>query len=763
MKQITLISTIVLFVQLLTAQNFVPTISERAKTSDLVFEGKVISKHSFWNERRTAIFTSNILEVSKWFKGERPGTVEIISMGGDVGDVIQTVTHEVEFERGMEGLFFCRSYSSERVRNSNFMALNGSTGFVAYQRSKAAVTASDGIGIYSDIKEELYRPIMETLGIKAEEVTSTSRSSGVSIEFAFDNLQSTDLASIEFDVYAKSSVDYVKFAGGQALVQYSAELFGNSVVANSNIEIAKGNVVQSSSYTVSTSDHDEETFQINVDIDCRYPIQMYELTTSFSKMFHVKMDIFDFTAIGKLSMDAFGMAGNVYYYDPERGCVPFDDVIVPDPLDDLQVPAVFSFSPNPITAGTGAILTIKGMNFGSTKGEVKFKNADDGGATMMRAHDVDVVWTMDSITVRMPSAETTSSKPAGSGFFQVTTSTGVTTPSNDSLEVIFAVFNSRSGSGTPSKIHLGENGAGDGNKDGILEFRLDSLLHFNPDAQTCARTSMCDWTMQTGIQWDLGNVSPTKTGADNDDINLIYLAENSEFFGSQSNATAYTQLTASRIEDCFAPNNETVRFHREYDIVVRKNTGSLNPPANGGWHYSTTTNPAGNQMDFYSVLSHELGHVHGLKHAIPNSKIMWWALAQGVTRRVISNADAMGGNHVIDTSLAKFAIIFSSNCGVAIQRGANCLTPASEQVEMNYAKVYPNPFNGEINIEINSPQTRNISTRVFNLIGQEVLFQTQTQNGGTLALRLSPSQPKGVYFLQISIDGKSQVYKMIKN
>ena len=284
-----------------------------------------------------------------------------------------------------------------------------------------------------------------------------------------------------------------------------------------------------------------------------------------------------------------------------------------------------------------------------------------------------------------------------------------------------------------------------------------------PDAQTCARTSLCDWTMETGIQWDLGNVSPTKTGADNDDINLIYLAENSEFFGSQANATAYTQLTASRIEDCFAPNNETVRFHREYDIVVRKNTGSLNPPANGGWHYSTTTNPAGNQMDFYSVLSHELGHVHGLKHAIPNSKIMWWALAQGVSRRIISNADAMGGNHVIDTSLAKFAIIFSSNCGVAIQRGINCLTPAKEQLEINYAKIYPNPFSSEIIVDINSPQPRNISARIYNLIGQEVLFQTQTQNWGTMSLRLSPSQPKGVYFLQISIDGKSQVYKMIKN
>lgn len=763
MKQITLISTIVLFVQLLTAQNFVPTISERVNTSDLVFEGKVISKHSFWNEKRTAIFTSNIVEVSKWFKGERPGTVEIISMGGDMGDVVQTITHEIEFEPGMEGLFFCRNYSVERVRSSTFVALNGSTGFVAYQRSKAAVIASDGSKVYSDIVEELYKPIRETLGIQADEENGTNRSSGVEIEFAFDNLQSTDLSSIEFDVYAKSSVDYVKFAGGQALVQYSTELFGNNVVANSNIEVTKGSVIQSSSYTLSANDHDEETFQIDVDIDCRYPNQMYELTTTFIKLFHIKLNIFDFTAIGKLSMDAFGMAGNVYYYDPERGCLPFDDVIVPDPIDHLQPPVVFGFFPNPITAGTGDILTIKGMNFGMTKGEVMFKDADNGGTTMMKAHNVDVVWTDTMITVRMPSAETTSTKPAGSGFFQITTSAGVTTPSSDSLEVIFAVLNSRGGSGNPDKIHLGENGVGDGTKDSILIFRLDSLLHFNANAQTCARTSMCDWTMQTGIQWDLGDVSPTKTKADFDSINLIYLVENTEFFGGQANATAYTQITAERIEDCFATGGTTVRFVREYDIVLRKNLGSLNPPATGGWHYSTTTNPAGNQIDFYSALSHELGHVHGLKHAIPNSKIMWWALAQGVTRRLISNADQMGGNHVIDTSLAKFATIFSSNCGTAIKRGGTCLTPAFEKKYSIVAKIYPNPFNDEILVDVDQALSHPFKIRLFNLIGQEVSYQNQSQGGGRTSIRIDQSQPKGDYFLQISIEGNSQTYKMIKS
>jgi hypothetical protein len=59
---------------------------QKVNESTAIFEGKVISKNSFWNASQDFIYTSNVIQVYKVFKGNiTSGQVEIISEGGTIG------------------------------------------------------------------------------------------------------------------------------------------------------------------------------------------------------------------------------------------------------------------------------------------------------------------------------------------------------------------------------------------------------------------------------------------------------------------------------------------------------------------------------------------------------------------------------------------------------------------------------------------------------------------------------------------------------
>jgi hypothetical protein len=94
---------------LLNAQTKDTKIQLRTQSSDLVIEGKVLECQSFWNSDRTQIFTSNLIQLSKIFKGDIVGDkVEIITKGGQVDDQFSIVSHQTQFNTGMEGIFFCK-------------------------------------------------------------------------------------------------------------------------------------------------------------------------------------------------------------------------------------------------------------------------------------------------------------------------------------------------------------------------------------------------------------------------------------------------------------------------------------------------------------------------------------------------------------------------------------------------------------------------------------------------------------------------------
>src|SRR5688572_21924418 len=86
------------------------SLEERTGKSRLIVEGKVLSHYSFWDSRHQLIYTSNLIEVYKVFKGSLSATqVEVITEGGTVGNKKHVHNPSLQLSDGEMGVFFCES------------------------------------------------------------------------------------------------------------------------------------------------------------------------------------------------------------------------------------------------------------------------------------------------------------------------------------------------------------------------------------------------------------------------------------------------------------------------------------------------------------------------------------------------------------------------------------------------------------------------------------------------------------------------------
>lgn len=140
-------------------------LSNRTTNSALIIEGKVVSKTSFWNAAHNMIYTSNIVEVYKVFKGNLTTTsIEILTMGGTVDYNRITVEPSLSLKPGDIGVFTCENVKRFNLENTNRTALPqyeayaSSQGFIRYDLNSQ--TASDPFYKYNNIETELYSAIL---------------------------------------------------------------------------------------------------------------------------------------------------------------------------------------------------------------------------------------------------------------------------------------------------------------------------------------------------------------------------------------------------------------------------------------------------------------------------------------------------------------------------------------------------------------------------------------------------------------------------
>ena len=289
-------------------------------------------------------------------------------------------------------------------------------------------------------------------------------------------------------------------------------------------------------------------------------------------------------------------------------------------------PLISGLSPLSLPAGAGAVLTIVGSSFGSSRGTgfVEFRNADDGGATRVKAREADYfAWTDTRIQVRVPSAAS-GGHPAGSGAVRVTADGQLQAESLVPLTVIYALTNVESTDGITIQRpnHIAQNASGG------ISFQLGSNFVAGPTAAW--QRALASWRCNTGMNWD-GAAGPSNAIAD-DGVNVVAFDQGAQL------PTLVLGRTTSYYRGCYAPDGSVVFWVKEIDMQFDDGANFQFGPANA-------VNP---QIDFETVAVHELGHAQQLGHLILPGAVMHYAVARGQNARTLSaTSDIAGGRQVL--------------------------------------------------------------------------------------------------------------------
>lgn len=140
------------------------SLSQKVEKASAIFEGRVKSKHCFWNAQHSLIFTSNIVEVYKIFKGNVGNSeVAIITEGGMVGDEMHTIEPNVNLNIGDVGIFMALPTTITDTSNvPSFMCYGNTQGFFKYDPITKSATVP--FRRYDDIQNDLYATIIHLIG-----------------------------------------------------------------------------------------------------------------------------------------------------------------------------------------------------------------------------------------------------------------------------------------------------------------------------------------------------------------------------------------------------------------------------------------------------------------------------------------------------------------------------------------------------------------------------------------------------------------------
>lgn len=345
-------------------------------------------------------------------------------------------------------------------------------------------------------------------------------------------------------------------------------------------------------------------------------------------------------------------------------------------------PSISSISPKTISAGTSSVLTIKGLNFKPSidTSSVQFKNADDGGASYIKALKRDFIsWsdTMIKLIVRTK---------AGTGKIRLVIAGNGITTSIDTLKVSYAHLNVVSG----DSIGYETQQIGMNSSNGIT-WKMNRRFYDSAGARGAFIRSLERWRCGTYINWDtLGRVSHSAIKSDG--VNMCaWDTLNNMPNGVLAQCFSYWS-------GCFNPGLKW--FVNELDIRFR-----IRPTNTSNWNYSTSQ-ATSNQFHFESVATHELGHGHQMGHVINSAVVMHYSIANGQNKPNLSTDDINAGNYVINKS-------GSSVCGKSIHSKLNSGNCAIVAPNANF-RFSKNPICKNDQVTFTDSSTGNISAYAWD-------------------------------------------------
>jgi hypothetical protein len=389
------------------------------------------------------------------------------------------------------------------------------------------------------------------------------------------------------------------------------------------------------------------------------------------------------------------------------------------------------FSPSEITAGNGAVLTISGSGFGTTNGEVLFKDSNQGGlATVNALNSAIISWSDTEIQVKVPGDAGTGPfqvKPASGGTFVeagliVTHSyTAVRISSNVDEETEFYVHHvatDTNGTGLARNINFNGN----------YEFNFNTDFAANTDAKNTFTSLFEDLVCNTGINFELSDRTVAADTEASDNNNIVS-------FGSSS--------STSTLATCYQwfSGIGTFWFFSEMDIIVNNSVQ---------WNYSMNTETQTDEYDFHNVLYHELGHAAGMGHVVDSNKLMHYSVGRGEV-----SEERVTGVHSPISWKANHDAVSTNPEGIENIALAECYSLLVNKLEDSKLTVFYNINDYRI---ISDKQIKQLE--IFDVTGRRVLKKEINSNRASLQRK---ELDKGVLIVKFELVDKKYVIKKLLN
>lgn len=404
-------------------------------------------------------------------------------------------------------------------------------------------------------------------------------------------------------------------------------------------------------------------------------------------------------------------------------------------------PSSINFSPTISSAGTKSILTITGTDFGTTKGQVGFSSADDGGNTFINALETQVLtWTDTQIKVEIPSR-------AGTGKIQISNhSNNSIGLSNEDLNIMYSEFNIESDD-VPTKDsgiiyayqaqHINANNSGGY----IWQMQTDFYNDIEfPGAKAAFERAMETWRCNSEINWIISE-SPSLLDekiSTQDGINIIRFDNGSEL------DEGVLGVCYSWYSGCITNGPNAEWFVDELDIVFDDNTN---------WYFGTGL-PGVNQYDFETATLHELGHGHQLGHVInTNEDVMHFSTFSGEHQRRLNS------NNIEAATTIQKRNTNSSVCSELAMLNYQCVSTGNNEDLESSISVFPVPTKQQFYIKNESVQKLD-KVIIFDIRSRLIAEYDVTNNLNIISINLIGIS-KGVYFINIYSGNKIVTKKLL--
>lgn len=401
----------------------------------------------------------------------------------------------------------------------------------------------------------------------------------------------------------------------------------------------------------------------------------------------------------------------------------------------LLVPGNISFSPTIITAGTKSVLTINGNGFGSVRGRVSFRNADNGGASFVDALASEVLtWSDTQITVEVPAV-------AGTGSIRVVDSSNSNAVSSSIITIISSQTNVTTDDGNAFQVqHYDDNGLGGYTLEMENRFFNESD---NPGARADFEVALEKWRCETKINWELSNIPSQETTREAPgNIVAFDNVANLEVLPTGNLATTFTSFSG-----LFCPSG-VIWFVTGVDILFNKDIN---------WHFGDGP-ILGNQIDFESVALHELGHAHQLGHVIDPGGLMHFRVFSGnVSNKDLDQNSIDAANDVQIRSTTNQ--ICGRNTPLMTNYAGTCTLGNNQELLTGLVSVYPNPAKEVFFIKNESAEKLN-RLLIYDLSGRQVLDYKLT-NTTTVEAINTTGISKGMYLLSVESNTSKTTLKLI--